>query len=225
MEDFVTLVYPKICLSCRDSLVKGEDVICTKCILDLPLTNFHKDPENPLAIRFKGRLQLIHALAFLWFRKKGKVQSLLHSLKYKGNKEVGLKLGKVYGHELYQSGLVSQYDIIVSVPLHNSRLRQRGYNQSDEWARGLSYSTKINFELDVLARGYKTETQTRKTKLSRWENVKEIFYVKAPQLVAGKTVLLVDDVVTTGATLESCCNTLFESGCKGVGIACIAFAE
>jgi len=224
LDDFISLVYPKTCLSCGKALVKGEDIICTRCIIDLPRTNFHIDQENPLALRLRGRLELMHALAFLKFRKKGKVQRLLHALKYKGHREIGVKLGKVYGEELRLAGIASAYDVIVSVPLHISRMRQRGYNQSDEWARGLSESAKITFEMNVLARSLKTETQTRKTKLNRWENVKEIFYVKEPELISGKRVLLVDDVVTTGATLESCSNALIAGNCSSIGIACMAYA-
>lgn len=223
--DLISLVYPDVCLCCEGTLVKGEDAICTRCILDLPRTHYHNDKNNPLAIKFMGRVNLDHALAFLKFRKKGNVQRLLHALKYQGNREIGLKLGRIYGHQLNESMITSHYDVIIPVPLHISRFRQRGYNQSDEWGRGISETTGISFESNVLVRGHKTETQTRKTKLNRWKNVEEIFYVQKHNLVSGKKILLVDDVVTTGATLESCAIALIEADCKSVGLACIAYAE
>lgn len=225
LDDLISLVYPEVCLCCEGPLVKGEDAICTRCIIDLPRTNYHADACNPMAAKFIGRLNLDHALAFLRFRKKGNVQRLLHALKYQGHREIGIKLGRVYGHQLCKSIATSHYDVITSVPLHISRLRQRGYNQSDEWGRGISQATGIPFESNVLVRGHKTETQTKKTKLNRWRNVEKIFYVKNHDLIVGKKVLLVDDVVTTGATLESCAVALLNAGCKSVGLACIAFAE
>jgi ComF family protein len=222
LDDFVSLIYPKCCLSCQISLVKGEEVICTKCILELPRCACHHDADNPLALKFKGRVPLSHALAFLRFRKKSKVQRLLHALKYQGHPEIGEMLGRVYGNELKEAGIATHYDVITSVPLHASRLQQRGYNQSDEWGKGISYSTGIPFIPGVLARRSKTETQTKRTKLGRWDNVKDIFYTAQDQRCLGKKVLLVDDVVTTGATLESCSDALYRGGCEKVGIACIA---
>lgn len=221
-KDFLSLVYPEFCISCLDHLVKGEDIICTRCILELPKCNFIDDPENTLALKFKGRVNLEHALAFLKFRKKSRVQRLLHALKYKGCREIGYKLGRVYGEELAEAGIGSVYDLITTVPLHPSRLQQRGYNQSDEWAKGISESTRITFIPNLLARRLKTETQTKRTKMSRWENVKEVFFIRETEPIAGKRILLADDVVTTGATLESCGQALLQGGCHGVGIVCIA---
>ncbi|HEX5170246.1 MAG TPA: phosphoribosyltransferase family protein [Cyclobacteriaceae bacterium] len=145
-------------------------------------------------------------------------------MKYKGQKDVAYKLGQVFGKELTSSGIASMYDIITAVPLHNSRLRQRGYNQSDEWALGISDSTNIEFVPNVLSRRFKTTTQTKMTRARRWENVKEVFFAKEPESIKGKRVLLVDDVVTTGSTLESCSQALLNGGCDSVGVACIASA-
>jgi len=224
LEEFVSLIYPKFCNACQNSLVKGEDIICTHCLLDLPRTNYHLILENPLMMRFRGRLELTHALAYLRFKKKSKVQHLLHALKYYGCTEIGYKLGLVYGEELKRTGISSQYDLITSVPLHISRLRQRGYNQSDEWAKGISETTNIPFSADLLVRKLKTITQTKRSKLGRWENVNEIFELKTPGSIGGKRILLVDDVVTTGSTIESCAILLLES-CKTLGISCLAVSE
>ena len=225
LEDFVSLIYPKFCNACQNSLVKGEEIICTHCLLDLPRTNYHLTSNNPLMMRFRGRLDLTHALAYLKFRKKGKVQHLLHALKYYGCTEIGYKLGLVYGEELKRTEISLQYDVITAVPLHVSRLRQRGYNQSDEWARGLADSTKIPFRNDLLKRKLKTKTQTKRSKLGRWENVSEVFELKNEPSIEGKRILLVDDVVTTGSTLESCGMLLLGASCNALGIACLAVSE
>lgn len=225
LEDFVSLIYPKFCNACQNSLVKGEEIICTHCLLDLPRTNYHFNTDNPLMTRFRGRLELAHALAYLKFKKKSKVQHLLHALKYYGCTEIGYKLGLMYGEELKRTGISLQYDLITSVPLHASRLRQRGYNQSDEWARGISETTKIPFRNDLLVRKLKTKTQTKRSKLGRWENVSEVFELKAKGSIEGKRILLVDDVVTTGSTIESCGMLLLEGSCKTLGIACLAVSE
>ena len=224
-EDFISLIYPHFCEGCLGPLVKGEDILCTNCLSDLPRTNMHLDVNNPLALKFRGRIPMLGAAAFLRFRKRGKVQRMLHSLKYKNRPEVGFKLGFVYGSDLVDTGFIDPFDLILAVPLHPSRLRSRGYNQSDEWARGLSATAGIPFVAGALRRVRNTRTQTTRTKLSRWENVSEVFTVTDPQVVVGKNVLLVDDVVTTGATLESCGRTLLEAGCTGLGVVCIAMAQ
>lgn len=224
-DDFISLIYPHFCEGCLGPLVKGEDILCTDCLSDLPRTNMHLDVNNPLALKFRGRIPMLGAAAFLRFRKRGKVQRMLHSLKYKNRPEVGFKLGFVYGSDIAGTGFINPFDLILAVPLHLSRLRSRGYNQSDEWARGLSATVGIPFVAGVLTRVRNTRTQTTRTKLSRWENVREVFAVTDPDKVAGKNVLLVDDVVTTGATLESCGRTLLEAGCTGLGVVCIAMAQ
>lgn len=224
-DDFISLVYPRFCEGCLGPLVKGEDILCTDCLSDLPRTNMHRDSNNILALKLKGRLPVIGAAAFLRFRKRGKVQRMLHSLKYRNRPEVGFKLGAAYGSDIAEDGFAEPFDLILSIPLHRSRLKRRGYNQSDEWARGLSASTAIPFVPNVIQRVRNTRTQTTRTKLGRWENVRGVFAVADAAAVKGKNILLVDDVVTTGATLESCGQALLEAGCSGVGIACIAMAQ
>lgn len=223
--DFISLIYPHFCEGCLGPLVKGEDILCTHCLSDLPRTNMHLDVNNPLALKFRGRIPMLGASVFLRFRKRGKVQRMLHSLKYKNRPEVGFKLGFVYGSELANAGFIDPFDMILAVPLHLSRLRSRGYNQSDEWARGLSATAGIPFVTGVLKRVRNTRTQTTRTRLRRWENVRDVFEVTDPAKVVGRNVLLVDDVVTTGATLESCGQSLLDAGCAGVGVICIAMAQ
>lgn len=224
-SDFVSLFFPRHCQACLGPLVKGEEVICTPCIAGLPKTNYHLRINNPIEERLAGRLPLKHAWAFLKFRKGGIVQHLLHQLKYNNHPEIGVMLGRIFGHELQQAGLASGFDVILPVPLHPVRKRKRGYNQSAKLAEGLSYSMETSWDESISVRKLKTATQTRKSKLERWENVKDVFAVAGTNNVAGKRILLVDDIITTGATLEACGQHLIAHGCRELSVACIAEAQ
>lgn len=224
LEDFLALFYPRVCVACHASLIKGEDVLCTRCLVQLPKTAYHRYEENPVRNRLAGRLPLHFASAFLKFRKGGLVQSLLHELKYNNRPEIGVRMGHLYGIELLESGMGSDLDVIIPVPLHASRMRKRGYNQSAKFAEGLSEALQVSWEESISLRLAATNTQTKKGRADRWSNVKDAFSVAAIDRVAGKRVLLVDDVITTGATLEACGSHLIESGCASLSIACIAEA-
>ncbi|MGE0770470.1 MAG: ComF family protein [Cyclobacteriaceae bacterium] len=224
LADFVSLFFPKYCMSCHVSLVGGEDILCTRCIVDLPKTQYHLN-GSPVKDRLHGRLPLKHGLAFLKFRKGGTVQRLLHELKYRQHPEVGVKLGKIYGKDLADAGLGQAFDLIVPVPLHPVRLRKRGYNQAAKFAEGISFALKVPMDESVSVRKANTSTQTSKTKLERWENVKDVFAIEPQANIAGKRILLVDDVMTTGATLEACGQHLIQHGCAELSVACIAEAQ
>lgn len=223
--DFISLFYPRYCFACDQGLAKGEETVCSACMLELPRTHYHTDPQNALMNRLQGRVPLQFAAAFFLFRKRGKVQRLLHQLKYNNHPEIGETLGQVYGHDLREYYFDQKVDVIIPVPLHASRKRKRGYNQSAEFGKGLSKSLNKPCPEDVLVRITKTETQTKKTKLKRWQNVKEVFHVARPDQLYQQNVLLVDDVITTGATIEACAKMLLEVGCKSVSIASIAYTD
>lgn len=222
--DFVSLVYPRYCFACADGLVKGEDIICTKCIHDLPRTGYHLERENPLYKRLFGRIPLHSAFAFLMFNKGGSVQKLMHEFKYNNHREIGYVIGRVYGEELTKSGFSDQFDMILPVPLHPEKHRRRGYNQSEEFAKGLEEKLSAPCKAEILQRLVKTDTQTKKTKLRRWENVKEVFAVQNPEEIQGRRILLVDDVITTGATIEACALVLINSGCGQLSVCSMAYA-
>jgi len=224
LSDFVSLFYPRYCFACNDGLAKGEEIVCSKCMLDLPRSHYHEHRENPLFNRLNGRIPLEFAVSFFLFRKGGKVQHLLHALKYRNHPEIGEVLGKVYGQELFQNDYQKRVDLIVPVPLHFIRRRKRGYNQSEEFAKGISQTLDVPFS-SVLERFTKTDTQTRKTKLKRWENVREVFRVANEEEIAGKRILLVDDVITTGATIEACAQTLLNVPGTSISVASIAYAQ
>lgn len=191
----------------------------------MPKSHYHLQLDNPFYQKFRGRLPVKHVMTLYKFVKESRVQNVLHALKYKQQPELGEMLGRVYGQDLVEAEYKDSFDIIVPVPLHGSRRRIRGYNQSEKFGTGLSQMLAVPCDDTFMMRSAKTETQTHKTKLSRWENVNRVFQVLNPQFVINKRVLLVDDVVTTGATLEACGQALIEAGCRQLSIACIAATQ
>lgn len=222
--DFVSLIFPNYCLACESSLVKGENLVCSRCMLQMPQTNYHLDLDNPLKNRLACRLPVRLAMAMFKFSKSGRVQALLHALKYRNEPALGVMLGNVYGDRLLTGNLKDAFDLIIPIPLHASRKRKRGYNQSAKFAEGLSQKLGIQFSDELMVRTVQTTTQTRKTKLKRWQNVSDVFQVNDLDQLSGKNILLVDDVVTTGATIEACGNYIMKAKCASLSIACIAEA-
>ena len=225
LEDFISLFYPRYCRGCYNSLVKGEELICTQCLLEMPKSYYHLYRDNPFFQKFRGRLPVKHVMTLFKFVKESRVQRVLHALKYKQQPEIGEMLGRIYGKDLLEADYSRTFDLIVPVPLHVSRRKLRGYNQSEEFGKGLSQILDVPCDDRYMVRAAKTETQTHKSKLSRWENVNRIFEVINPGFIAEKRVLLVDDVVTTGATLEACGDALLRAGCRELSIACIAATQ
>jgi ComF family protein len=223
--DFFSLFFPSYCFGCNRALLKGEDTLCTFCLMDLPKTNYHLMEENPIKNRLSGRLPVKHVWAYLKFRKMGMVQHLLHQLKYNNHPEVGVKLGRAYGYELLKAGYQNEFDLVVPVPLHRSRRQKRGYNQSAKFAEGLCEVFQIPFDDSISVRKVATDTQTKKTKLQRWENVESVFDLQDSTKISGKRILLVDDVITTGATIEACGQHLISKGCAELSVACLAEAQ
>jgi ComF family protein len=222
LNDFFNLIFPDLCCACNNALLKNENIICTNCIVNLPKTNFHLDKENPVIKIFWGRIQIEMATSFYSFSKKSKVQNLLHQLKYNGVKEVGSIIGGLFGHELKHSEYFKDIHYIIPVPLHKKKLKKRGYNQSEWIAKGLSETMNIPVNSNFLYRKVDSKTQTNKSRYKRWENVNEIFGIEGDE-INNSTVLLVDDVVTTGSTIEACAQMLINQGCK-VYVATIAYA-
>lgn len=227
LYDFFRLVFPAYCYACSQALVKGENCVCTECRIKLPYTNLHVTPEeaHQVSRRFWGLVRIAQVLPYLYFRRAGRVQKLLHQLKYKGAKDLGEALGHWYGSELRNQGFQTQFDVIVPVPLHPRKLRQRGYNQAACFGLGLAQELDIRCSDHLLMREKEGDTQTRKTREERWQNVEGIFRVGVPLEAKGKRILLVDDVITTGATLEACATALYAAGCQEVSVAVIAAAE
>lgn len=225
-ECFLGLIYPRLCLACEEPLVRGEDMICIGCWIDLPYTDYHLmlPNESPLARRFWGKIRLQYALSYLVFVRHGRVQHLMHQLKYRGIGGVGTMLGVLYGRELKEAGFAEVFDLIVPVPLHPQKMAKRGFNQAALFAEGLSQGLGVEWSEEAIVRGFATDTQTKKNRLERWRNVESVFVVGKAGSFVGKKIVVVDDVLTTGATLEACCAVLLENGAAEVSIATIACA-
>lgn len=224
LSDFVSLFFPSTCLGCGGALARGEEVLCTFCLSDLPKTNYHLFPDNPVANKLQCRIPISFGSSYLKFRKGGIVQKLLHELKYNNHPEVGVRLGQAFGKDLERIFVEGPFDTIVPIPLHTSRQRQRGYNQSAAFATGLGQALALPVEEKLIVRRDATATQTRKSRMDRWLNVESGFVVSRKEEVRDRHMLLVDDVITTGATLEACGLQLLNAGCKSLGIVCIADA-
>lgn len=209
-EPLISLLYPEVCPACGELLQSDESTICLSCQFLLPRTGYEKVSDNPVARMFWGRTHLHAASACFFFAKKGRVQHLIHELKYEGNQDAGLFLGKEMAKEIEQSPLFQSIDLIVPVPLHPKKIRIRGYNQSEVLARGMLKHLPAVVSTQHLIRTTATETQTKKSREARWKNVKDIFALNQPDELAGKHVLLVDDVITTGSTIEACANVLMQ---------------
>jgi len=203
-EDFFSLIYPRICMACGKNLVKHEECICSFCFYHLPKTNFHLEQENPITCMLWGRAKIYSAASLYFFTKGGKVQHLIHRLKYKEQRDIGTYMGTYYGKELLKSPYFSSVEYILPVPMHYKKQRKRGYNQSEIFARGIAQSMSVPVDIKTLIKTTKTVSQTKKSKHARWENVKEVFELTKSDHLVNKHILLVDDVITTGATLESC---------------------
>ncbi|MBN1158100.1 MAG: ComF family protein [Bacteroidales bacterium] len=204
--------------------MRNEQVLCLPCMLELPRTGFHADPENDVARMFWGRVPVEHATAFMYFYKDSRYRQILHELKYRGQCHVGVEMGRIFGSEL-KSTPFEQVDLVHPVPLHRRKQRKRGYNQSALIAKGVAEVLGKPMEAGLIRRTVNTDTQTRKSRYERWENVAGIFSVKDPERLKDRHVLLVDDVVTTGSTLEACAAALIDLGHVRVSVAVLAYVK
>lgn len=202
-SSLVELFFPRICAVCSKSLFLHEKIICTPCRIHLPETNYHLEPDNKVAAIFWGRVKLEHCSSFLHYRKGNSVQKLIHQLKYKGRQDIGEYVGSIYGKKLAGSGVLEDIDGIVPVPLHKKKERIRGYNQSLSIANGLAVALSKPVLKNIVIRIAFNESQTKKDRFSRWENSKERFALCEGVDLAGKHILIVDDVITTGSTIEA----------------------
>jgi ComF family protein len=216
IHDIVSFFFPVYCPVCGIPLYVAGEVICLSCELKMPRTGYTGDPDNPVAQLFWGRVRLEGATSLFRFEKGSKYQPLLHQLKYKGQKRIGLFLGKMLGAEIRDHPFGS-VDLIIPVPLHNKRQKSRGYNQSEIISAGVSQVTGIPVNNRVLIRTKETESQTQKSRFERWENMDHVFAIQEHATsLEGLSFLLIDDVVTTGSTLEACAGVL--SAVQGVKI-------
>lgn len=223
-KSLTNLFFPKVCYACNALLSDNEIYVCTSCRHKLPVTNFHYNNDDTVKRVFYGRVPIELATALLRFEKKGLTQTLIHNLKYKGFEEIGLFLGNWLGSELKTIEDFSNIDMVIPVPLHKKKLRKRGYNQVTLFAEQLAKHLNAEYVDDVLIKTTHTSSQVNKNRISRWFYNTEIFTVINPKKINHKHVLLVDDIITTGATLEACSNMLLNSKNVKISIATMAIA-
>ena len=222
IQDFIDLLIPRLCPACGNALIQSERIMCMHCMYDLPRLRFSDYRNNAVARLFWGRVWLDYATSCFHFQKGSRYQGLIHGLKYGGRTDIGREMGRIMGGELRDSPM-AETDLILPVPLHPRRLRQRGYNQCDYIAEGLSGTLGIPWDNGLLSRVSSSSSQTAKSRPERWESLDKAFQVRDPWMNDGKHILLIDDVVTTGSTLEACADEILGSGSTRVSIATLAY--
>lgn len=224
IDDVVGLFYPRVCSGCDAHLMNHEDNLCLECLHSLPKTYFWDYKVNPVEELFFGRLQVSSACSFLHFEKGSITQKLMHRFKYEGKSDIGVVLGRNFGQKLKEKHWFTDADIIIPIPLHPAKEARRGFNQSNYIADGLGEVLDVPVRSKLMKRIRMTESQTRKSRFVRSENVDSVFQIDEPSKVRGKNVIIVDDVVTTGATLEAAGNCLIQAGASKLYIATVAVA-
>lgn len=224
-DSLIHVVFPHVCDGCGSDLLNVESNLCIRCLSALPETNFEKHAGNPVEKLFWGRIDLVSASASFYFTKESLMQHLMHQFKYKGNKDVGLQLGRLMGTALKTSGRFDNIDALIPLPLFPKKERKRGYNQAAVLCDGIAEIIKVPVLKKVITRPLQTDTQTRKGRIERWKNIEGKFLLKDAAAVENKHLLLVDDVVTTGATLEACGNELLLAPGVKLSIATLCVAS
>lgn len=226
LHDIYALTFPDHCAACLQAISVNENYLCADCRLNLPLTNFHLTDENPVKKMFWGRIPVEFAMSYFFFSKQSRVQHLIHRIKYYGLKELAVEIGRMMGRAIEESNrFKNSLDLIVPVPLHPRKLKKRGFNQSEYLAQGIAEILLLPLITNNLIRVIHSPSQTRKSRFQRWKNVAGIFEVKNPDEFKNKHVLLVDDVITTGSTIEACYLPLSVIPDLKFSIASIGFAH
>jgi ComF family protein len=223
-DSVLHLLFPHVCMGCGSDILNEETVLCMRCMDAMPETNFELHQNNPVEKLFWGRLPLTAATAQFYFTKESLMQHLMHQFKYKGNKDLGLQLGRLMGTRLKNTNRFSAIDALVPLPLFPAKEKRRGYNQATVLCDGMAEAMGIPVLDKIVTRPQHTETQTKKGRIERWKNMEGKFILSNAEAIKNKHLLLVDDVVTTGATLEACGNELLKAENVKLGLACLCVA-
>lgn len=223
-ESVLHLLFPHVCTGCGSDLLSKDSVLCMRCVGAMPETQFELHANNPAEKTFWGRLPVAAASAQFYFTKESLMQHLMHQLKYKGNKELGVQLGRIMGEQLRKSGRFT-VDALIPLPLFPDKERRRGYNQATVLCQGIAETMQVPVLNNIITRPQHTETQTKKGRIERWKNMEGKFVLINKTAIENKHILLVDDVVTTGATLEACGNELLQAESVKLSIATLCIAS
>jgi len=221
-DDFLSLLFPRLCCGCSTHLLRNENLICTECYVVIPRTGYHLVKDNPVESLFWGRCTIEKAAAFSYYTRGSRIRKIIHKLKYDGIRAAGSELGRIYAASLRSSAFFDGIDFILPVPLHPDKEKKRGFNQAQCIAEGISEISGLPLLTDALIRIHESDTQTRRSRFERWTNVDGIFGVSADHDLSGKHLLLIDDVITTGSTIESCASELLKIEGVKVSVAAIA---
>lgn len=211
VNDINSILVPIVCFGCNAHLNRGEQHLCTVCRNSVPLTDYTFNEENTLDRIFYGRIHIKKASSFLFFTENGIVQQLIHHLKYKNQEQIGAFLGDWYGQILKGNGYLDAIDMVIPVPLHQRKLKQRGYNQVAQFAQQIAFHISAGYNENLLVKTANTKTQTKKSRIGRWQENVALYQLTDPSLLKNKKVLLLDDVITSGATMEICAKALQEA--------------
>lgn len=222
-RDIAGLFLPEECPVCGGEMPDGARAVCTLCRWNAPLTGFWQQIDNPVARKFWGVLPIVNASSFIFFVRGSGFREMIHGFKYHGRWRHALQMGEWFGGELSRCGLYGDVDVVVPVPLHRRKKLKRGYNQSEYIARGIASQLGVRPDAHSVVRHRYNPPQAMKEHRERWENVEGVFSVRRPRRLAGKHVLLVDDVLTTGATITSCAEAILSSA-PGVRISIVTLA-
>ena len=217
----LNLLFPKICAGCKEELLAGEPLICSNCIHALPIACFHRTGNEAIKSKFYGRFAVANATALVYFQKRGLTQELLHNLKYRGKKDISIFFGKWLGAELSENEGYKNIEMVIPVPLHKQKLKKRGYNQVEGFGKEIAKALSVPYRDDVLIKISKSGSQVFKTRILRYA-AEEEFSVQNLEVLSNKHLLLVDDIITTGATLEKCAIQLFKGENVTLSIATMA---
>jgi len=224
LSPLVHFFYPHICLGCGSDVIEIKNFLCLECINDLPHTGFAMHANNSLEKKFWGRIPINAGMTEFYFSKSSIVQNLIHEFKYRGNVKLGFHLGRMMGKSILNSNRFSNIDLLIPLPLFVKKEFKRGFNQSRILCEGIRECTNIPIDYKSVIRTVATETQTKKGRIERWENVEKSFSVLDPASLYGKNILLVDDVITTGATIEACGAQILKIENVKLSVASLAFA-
>ena len=225
LKSFVTLFFPKVCKKCGNELQANNELLCKKCCDTLPKTNYENSKNNPVEQLFWGKVKVEHAFSFFYFRKGETLHKIVHLLKYKGNKKAGELLGTFAGKKMVKMVHRPHFDYLIPVPLHPKKFAKRGYNQCEILCDSISKITDIPVINNLLLRNIHNVSQTKKGKYERWQNVEGIFKLENSDTMQGKHLLLVDDIITTGSTIEACCATLLKIPNVKVSVMSIGYSS
>lgn len=225
-SDFKELIFPNLCLCCFENPIKGDgNFFCITCHSKMPFTNDIENIDNELMYHFYGRIPIERATALLWYSEGGVVQQMIHNMKYKGRKEIATQLGSILGEKIFKSGMYKTIDLLIPVPMHYKKKLLRGFNQADLIAESISFEINKPSLSNVLIKEKETTTQTRKSRLERVANAANIYKLNESSAIKNKHILIVDDVVTTGSTIESCASVLLKNGAAKISVACVAMGN